>query len=268
MQLNQSWIKTQFNGQSMQGYLVRPQAAGDKTLPTVLVIQEIWGVDEHIQDMADRFAMAGYQAIAPDLYSLGATPEPLTAERIHAVKQFLDTMPPQGWGDATIRDQHIDQLPSEQGNQVRETLGLLFAPRDNQKLIGQLKAWVDYAQSHGAGVVTTGYCMGGQLSFLLAANDPRPKAAVCNYGTAPTQEEMQQIKAPIYGFYGGTDHRITDAVPEVANTMKALGKTFHYKIYESAGHAFFNDSRVSYDVDAARSAWALTLDFFLKALSQ
>lgn len=266
MKLDRQWIESTYGGQSMRSYLARPVAAGERMLPTVIVIQEVWGVDEHIQDMADRFATTGYQALAPDLYSLGSVPDALSAPRIQAVKRFLDSVPPQAWGNQSQRDQYIEKLPAAEAQTLRETIGRLFAPKDNESLVGQLRAWVDYAQAHGTAVVSIGYCMGGALSFLLATEDRRIKAAVCNYGTAPSAEALARIEAPIYGFYGGTDHRITDAVPEVSERMTQLGKTFHYKIYPQAGHAFFNDSRSSYDVDAARDAWAETLAFFNREL--
>lgn len=266
MKLDRHWIDGTYRGQSMKSYQVRPGAAGDRPLPTVIVIQEVWGVDEHIQDMADRFATTGYQALAPDLYSLGSVPEALSASRIQAVKRFLDTMPPQAWGDPSLRDQYVNKLPTPDAQNVRETLGVLFAPKDNASLIGQLRAWVDYAVHSGGAVVSIGYCMGGALSFLLATEDSRLKAAVCNYGVAPNSEALTRLQVPVYGFYGGTDHRITDPVPELSEQMTQLGKTFHYKIYPEAGHAFFNDSRTSYDVDAARDAWAETLAFFNREL--
>lgn len=267
MQLTENWVTGTYDDKPVRAFQVRPQAAGDQPLPTALVIQEIWGVDEHIQDMAKRFAMAGYQALAPDLYSLGKTPSELQPERIHAVKQFLNTMPPQGWADDKVRDQYLNELPASQADQIRETLGRLFGPKDETSLVGQLKAWADWAiQRRAPGVVSVGYCMGGRLSFLLACDDVRLKAAVCNYGTAPEPEAMARIEAPVYGFYGGTDHRITDAVPDVSEQMAQLGKTFHFKIYPDAGHAFFNDSRSSYHVDAARDAWAETLAFFAREL--
>lgn len=267
MKLTTTWVNGSLDGQSMRAYLARPEAAGDKPLPTVLVIQEIWGVDEHIQDMADRFATAGYQALSPDLYSLGETPAALTGPRIQAVKKFLDTMPPAGWADTDIRDQHLNRLPADEGQKVRETLGILFQGRDMEGYVKQLEAWSDYAQSHGRGIVSVGYCMGGALSFLLATRDPRLKAAVSNYGRAPSEDDMAHITAPVYGFYGETDHALTDAVPSVAQSMKKLGKSFQYEIYAAAGHAFFNDSRISYDVDAARDAWAKTLSFFAHNLA-
>ncbi|NMP23222.1 dienelactone hydrolase family protein [Sulfobacillus harzensis] len=266
MKLQTNWITDTLDGQSMRAYLARPEAAGDKPLPTVIVIQEIWGVDDHIQDMTDRFATARYQAIAPDLYSLGETPEALTAPRIQAVKKFLDTMPPEGWGNPEVRDQYISQLPAPEAQNVRETLGLLFQGRDMEGYVKQLKRWVDYAESHGKGVVSVGYCMGGALSFLLACRDHRLKAAVCNYGRAPSEEDRARLETPVYGFYGETDHALTDAVPAVRESMQQLGKPYHAKIYNGAGHAFFNDTRASYNVDAARDAWAETLGFFAKNL--
>lgn len=218
--------------------------------------------------MANRFAAAGYQALAPDLYSLGETPEALTAPRIQGVKQFLDTMPPAGWRDAAVRDQHLGRLPEEEAQNIRESMGRLFAGAsgDMSGYLNQLKGWVDYAAAHQSNVVTVGYCMGGALSFLLAARDPRPKAAVCNYGRAPSLEDMAHIQAAVYGFYGETDHQLTNAVLEVAESMRKLHKTYQYKIYPGAGHAFCNDTRRSYNVDAARDAWAETLHLFAESL--
>lgn len=265
MELHTEWVTTKRDGQSMRAFYAKAEAASKAKLPAVLVIQEIWGPDQHIQDMAERFAMSGYLAIAPDLYSRGGGNPAMTPERIEVVKRFLDTMPPAAWGDQALRDQYIDKEPEPKAGHIRETLGMLFAPRDNEAYMADLKCWIDYiAEQNVTDVVSIGYCMGGQLSFLLAASDSRLKAAVCNYGTAPTADEMAKIQSPVYGFYGGTDHRITDQVPGVAETMKKLGRDFQYRIYPSAGHAFFNDSRASYDPDAARNAWAETLMFFEK----
>jgi len=268
MDLNTEWMSIAVDNQSMNGYVAVPARAAEHPLPVVLVIQEIWGVDEHIQDMTRRFATAGYRAVAPDLYSLGEKHPALTPERIQWVKQFLDTMPPAGWANPEIREQYVAKEPEPRQSGIRETLGKLFAPRDNQAYARQLAAWVDHFADQNLPVVSVGYCMGGQLSFLLATKTERLKAAVCNYGMAPEPDDMAHIACPVYGFYGGTDHRITDLVPGVAEAMAKLGKTFHYKIYPEAGHAFFNDSRVSYHPDAARDGWAETLAFFAHTLPQ
>jgi carboxymethylenebutenolidase len=134
-------------------------------------------------------------------------------------------------------------------------------------MVADLKSWAQYLSEQGREVGSVGYCMGGALSFALATQFPQLRAAVCNYGVAPSTEAMAAIQCPVFGFYGGTDHRITDQVPEVAAAMAKAGKTYHYEIYPEAGHAFFNDSRSSYDPNAARDAWAETLEFFSSHVS-
>lgn len=260
MELKAEWITHRRDGQDMKAY----QVLGPKFehSPAILVIQEIWGPDEHIQDMARRFAEAGYVALAPDLYSRGGKPEALSFARIEAVKKFFDTLPHAAWMDNALREQYLNKLPGDEKTRITETLGVLFGPRDTAGMVEDLKAWAHYLQEQGHEVASIGYCMGGALSFSLATTLPELRAAVCNYGVAPDPEAMKTIQCPVYGFYGGTDNRITDLVPEVADAMKKAGKNFQYEIYPEAGHAFFNDSRSSYDPAAARDAWARTLEFF------
>ncbi|MHB1953848.1 MAG: dienelactone hydrolase family protein [Sulfobacillus sp.] len=260
MELSIEWVSHWKDGQEMKAYQVMPPKATEHT-PSVLVIQEIWGPDEHIQDMARRFAESGYVALAPDLYSRGGRPDVLSFARIEAVKRFFDTLPQAAWMDNTLREQYLNQLPADEGARIRQTLGVLFGPRDTDAMVSDLKAWAQYLRGQGREVASIGYCMGGALSFALATELPDLKAAVCNYGVAPSSESMTAIQCPVFGFYGGTDHRITDQVPHVDSAMKEAGKTYYYEIYPEAGHAFFNDSRSSYDVNAARDAWAKTLQF-------
>ncbi|MDP4107588.1 MAG: dienelactone hydrolase family protein, partial [Bacillota bacterium] len=88
------------------------------------------------------------------------------------------------------------------------------------------------------------------------------------YGNAPSEDELQNIHCPVYGFYGDQDKRITDNVPAFAAQMKQNGKTFNYQIYPQTGHAFFNDTRASYNVVAARDAFQRVLSFFHDSLNQ
>lgn len=134
-------------------------------------------------------------------------------------------------------------------------------------MLADLNTWIEWLDSQTMGVVSVGYCMGGALSFALASTTPTLKAAVCNYGVAPSKKQMLSITCPVYGFYGGLDHRITDAVPEVVQDMNDAGCAFRYEIYPKAGHAFFNDSRPAYDASASRDAWAKTLFFFNEVFS-
>jgi carboxymethylenebutenolidase len=270
MELNRRWVQHHRDGQSMSAYFVTP-AAVKEPLPAVIVIQEIWGPDPHIQDVADRLAMAGYAALAPDLYSRGGRPEALAPERIEAVKAFMNTVPPGVWGNQEVLRQELAKLPGDDGAKIGATLGALFGPRDTEGMGLDLVSWADYLsqapETRGMPVASVGYCMGGALSFDLASRLPRLKAALCYYGTAPSREKMAAIQCPVYGFYGETDTRITGAVPEVEKAMAELHKTYEARIYPGAGHAFFNDSRSSYHVGAARDAWARTLDIFNRHLA-
>lgn len=270
MELNKEWITYQSDGVPVEAYVVRP-AAAEGPLPGIVVIQEVWGVDAHIQDMTERFAMSGYVAMAPDLYSHGGRPASLEEGPIIAVRTFLDTLPPGAWGNPALRDEAIDRLPAAEGKRIRETLGNIFNPsRPMGQYVGDLRAAADHLRAGaamGRSVGSVGYCLGGALSVRLAAADPTLAAAVIYYGDAPGPDEQKAIRCPVLGLYGGEDHRISDAVPAFAESMKSLGKDFHYKIYDGAPHAFFNDVRRSYHVEAVRDAWARTLWFFAEHLA-
>ena len=270
MELKKEWITYTSGGAPVEAYVVRPAAATDP-LPGILVIQEVWGVDAHIQDMAERFAMAGYVAMAPDLYSHGGRPASLEEGPIIAVRTFLDTLPPAAWGNQALRDEAIGRLPPAEGQRLRETLGNIFNPnRPMAQYVGDLKAAHDYLDAgpcKGRSVGSVGYCMGGALSVRLATADAALKGAVIYYGDAPGADEQRTIRCPVLGLYGGEDHRISDNVPAFAESMKSLGKSFEHRVYEGAPHAFFNDVRRSYHVEAARDAWARTLWFFAQNLS-
>lgn len=270
MELDKQWNTYSVDGADVEAYVVRP-AQTTAPLPGVLVIQEVWGVDAHIQDMTERFARAGYVAMAPDLYSHGGRPASLEEGPIIDVRNFLDTLPPSAWGNPAERDAAIDRLPADQGQAIRATLGAVFHPsRPMAQYGGDLKAAADLLRgdlSKGRSVGSVGYCLGGALSVRLACLDPSLRAAVIYYGDAPGAEEQARIQCPVLGLYGGEDHRISDNVPAFAESMKSLGKDFSYRIYPGAPHAFFNDVRRSYYVEAVRDAWARTLSFFNEHLA-
>lgn len=256
----------------LPGFMARP-ARVRQPLPAILVIQEVWGVDDHIQDLTLRLATAGYVAFAPDLYAEGGQrPETLAVGRVEGVKRFLDTLPPGAWGNPAERDAALARLPEPERTHVGGTLGTLFGGvmRDIPGFTRHLRAAADFLRGHeasrGRPVGSTGYCMGGALSALLACADPKLAAAVIYYGAAPPAAQIPGIGCPLLGFYGGDDLRITEAVPALAQTLQAAGKRFEYHVYPGAPHAFFNDTRASYHVDAARDAWARTLAFFAQAL--
>jgi carboxymethylenebutenolidase len=270
MDLVKEWTEYSSQGEGVSCYRVRPSASDDP-LPAVVVIQEIWGPDEHICDVCERFAAAGYLALAPDLYSRGGRPQPLAPERIEATKSFLNTVPPRAWMDPTQREQALAKLGDPQAGEIKETLDNLFpTERPIARYTQDVGAAVDFVRSdpQSAGRVgSIGFCLGGGLSAQLACSDPNLDAAVIFYGASPDADRLSAVECPVMGFYGGEDARITDGVPAFAEAMKQAGKSFEHFVYPGAPHAFFNDTRASFRVDPARDAWAKTLSFFVKNLS-
>lgn len=261
----------------VSAYLTRPAAASGP-LPGVVVIQEIWGVDRHIQDVADRFAGAGYVAVAPDLYSAGGgRPLVLDANRVETAKAFLNSIPSTQWmavlGDDARRAEALAKLPAEQAEEVGETLGALFggAGGDTGRHLSVLRAVIAFLRAHsacaGRAVGSVGFCLGGGLSALLACEEPHLGAAVIYYGASPAEERVGSVRCPVRGFYGQDDPRIVGGLPAFDAALSYAGADHELRIYPDTGHAFFNDTRPSYRPEAARDAWSRTLAFFAQTLA-
>jgi carboxymethylenebutenolidase len=238
-------------------------------VPAVIVIQEAWGVDEHIEDVAARFAKAGYVALAPDLFAdKGERPAPLSRRRMRAIKDFVSTLPPSAWTDPKARGEALAKLPEPPRSELAESFGALTSAFGQiERYVSTLVDAADYLRSahplsRGAPVGSVGFCLGGTLSARLACADPRLAAAVIYYGTAPPLDQVRKIACPVLGLYGALDARVNGGLLDFISAMQKEGKRFEHKIYEGAGHAFFNDTRPSYDAGASRDAFARTLEFF------
>lgn len=266
MSLHTEWMRYGKDEEYL-GYLAKPSRARG-ALPVVLVIQEIWGADEHIQDVANRFAKAGYVAFSPDLYAKGGErSSELQPQRVEAVKGFLNTLAPTAWGNSDEREAALAKLPGDEGRKVGETFRTLFGGLNLDLYVPQLLETTRFlreecAHSKGQPVVSVGFCMGGGLSARLACADEQLKGAAIFYGHAPSTEQIARVSCPVRGFYGSLDTGITSVVPDFAARMKEAGKDFEYVVYEDAHHAFFNDTRESYHADASRDAFARVLSFF------
>jgi carboxymethylenebutenolidase len=269
MRLQTEWIDVPMGGKTCASYRARP-AAPDVPLPAVLLVQEIWGVNTYIRDVAERFAAAGYLALAPDLYSVGDRPAELAPERIDAAKRLMDGLPPAAWGDPEQRQQAVAGLPDGEREQVGATIATLFGPRDAgahvRVLRDAVRALLNDEECDGR-IGTVGWCVGGTYAGLLACRERKLSAAVVFYGTAVPSEEVPALDCPLLGFYGAEDPRITGGVPAMAAAMRQAGKSFEYHIYAGAPHGFFNDTRPSYRVEAARDAWARCLAFLAQTLA-
>lgn len=204
--------------------------------PVVVVIQEIFGLTDWLRAVADRLAAEGFLAVAPDLLS-GKGPNGAGTDG------FPDR-------DAVVKA-------------VRE----LTEPEVVARL-NAVSAWAGSQPSATDRLATVGFCWGGSQSFHYAAVQPKLTTAVVYYGTAPDSAAMAAINAPIVGFYGGDDARVTSTVAATAATMKQLGKVYVHHVYEGAGHGFLRaqSERDGANAKAAGQAWAATIAHLKKSL--
>ena len=238
----------------VKAYLAKP--AGGQPWPALIVIQEVFGLEPHIEDLARRFAREGYLALAPDLYCHDAVRATLTVqdiERALALARAPDL-------EAAIRE-----LPADRQEGARRAANWRNE-RDASTYVPDLRAAVDYLKGRSDvradAIGAIGYCMGGGLSGQLATSGADIAAAVINYGGIPPLEQVPNVRCVVQGHYGGADVGITSRVPELEAAMKAHGKSFTAYVYDGAPHAFFNDTRPSYTPEAAKLTWERTLDFF------
>jgi carboxymethylenebutenolidase len=211
------------NGAKTQGYLATPASGGG---PAVIVIQEWWGLVDHIKDVADRFAAAGFVALAPDLYH----------------------------GDSA-------QKPDDAGR-LMMALDVARAARDLEGAVAYLLARSGVS-ARKVGVV--GFCMGGQLALATACLSADVGAAVDFYGVHPNVKlDFAKLAAPVLGLFAERDAFVTpEAARKLERDVRAAGKAIEVHIYPDADHAFFNDTRPDvFNREAATDAWNRTTQFF------
>jgi carboxymethylenebutenolidase len=219
----------------------RAQPTGKTDLPTILVVQEIFGVHEHIKDLCRRLAKEGYLAVAPALYAREGDPA------------------------------QYDSVP--------ELISKLVSKVPDEQVLSDLDATAAWAKSHhgsGSALAVTGFCWGGRITWLYAAHNPHVKAAAAWYGplvgkTSPLTPRFPvdiagDLKAPVLGQYGGKDQGI---LPEHIERMRAaLAKASGpaaesvIVVYPDSPHGFNADYRSSYVEQDAKVAWARMLSWF------
>ena len=230
-------VKVAVKDGEIPAYRAMPDKGGP--FPTVLVVQEVFGVHEHIKDLCRRLAKTGYFAIAPELYSRQGDPS-----KISDTQELIKTI--------------VSKVPDDQ-------------------VMSDLDAAVAYAKASGkadtAKLAVTGFCWGGRITWLYAAHNPGLKAAVAWYGPIERpRTELQpkypidlapDLKAPVLGLYGGADQGIpVETVEKMAAACKAANKTCEIKVYPDTPHAFNADYRPSYRAEAAKDGWAKMLAWF------
>ena len=217
------------NGQTASGYLAIPQQGSG---PGVVVIQEWWGLVDHIKDVCERFANEGFVALAPDLYHGKTTKSPDEAGKL-------------------MMAMRIDEAEKD--------------------LSGAVQYLLDHDATIGDKVGVVGFCMGGALALYTATKNPNVGACVVFYGGHPNvKPDLPKLQAPVLGIYGERDKSVPpESVHRLEQQLKALGKKVDVIIYPNADHAFFNDARPAvYVPEAAADAWQRTIEFFRKHLSK
>ena len=257
------------NGKEIEAFIAEPRDA--KQAPAIIVIHEIWGLDNHIKDVAERFAREGYVALAPHLFSSGAVPPEMTPENIKSTMKFFMSIPPEKQRDTEYAKQKLAEIKDETTRSAVSTLmpKIFNLPRD--KLTAELEKAVEYlgtlSEVKKGEVGSVGFCFGGGMSALLACTG-RTKASIIFYGESPPSEAVKGIKGAVMGLYGGKDRRINATLKDLVEAMAENEKDFQMKIFPGAPHAFFNDTNpVNYNESAAREAWPMVLDFFRRKLS-
>lgn len=220
------------DGGQMPAYHAMPAKGGP--FPVILVIQEVFGVHEHIKDVCRRFAKLGHLAIAPELYARQGDASTYTMDRIQALMADI-----------------VSKVPDEQ-------------------VMSDLDATVAWASGTKKGNVKklaiTGFCWGGRITWLYAAHNPQVKAGVAWYGrlvgtASPTTPKhpvdiAPTLKAPVLGLYGGQDTGIPlDTVEQMKAALKKGKSKSEFHVYADAPHAFHADYRPSYREEAAKDGW-------------
>lgn len=193
------------DGRNVHSFVAYPER--EESTPAVIVIHENRGLTDWVRSAADQVAAAGYLAIAPDLLS-----------------EF----------DA----EHERTSDFESSDAARSAIYDL----DNEQVIRDLQAVQEHVAEMPASTGTTavmGFCWGGSQTFRFATYASDLSAALVFYGTGPEDEaRIQNVSAPVYGFYGETDERVNSTIPRTEELMETHGKTYEYEIYDDAGHAF------------------------------
>ncbi|QHM77812.1 Carboxymethylenebutenolidase [Mixta theicola] len=228
-------INTQ--GENMPAWFARPKNAAGP-LPVVLVVQEIFGVHEHIRDICRRLAAEGYLAVAPELYFRQGDPN-----------DYSDI--------GQLFQQLVSKVPDAQ-------------------VLADLDHVANWAARHGGdmrNLAMTGFCWGGRIVWLYAAHNPQLKAGVAWYGRLTGEKTMQQpshpvdiavdLTAPVLGLYGAKDEGIPlESVETMRQALKDADATAEIVVYPEAGHAFNADYRPSYHQASAQDGWRRMLAWF------
>jgi carboxymethylenebutenolidase len=213
----------------LQAYLARP--AGGENLPGVIIIHEIYGLNDNMRDIARRFAREGYIALAVDLFSHGNRAMCMLRVIFDMLKNPLQSLSMSDL-DSSVR------LLKDQAGIDPEQIGVI------------------------------GFCMGGGYALAFAVHNDELRAASIFYGRNPNPLESLERACPVLGSYGEKDRFFAKQGRRLEQTMQKFGRPVDVKIYPNATHSFFNDTGRAYQPEAAADSWQRTLEWFKQYLPQ
>lgn len=237
--LNAGEVKIPVKDGEIPGYRAMP--AGGGPFPVVLVVQEIFGVHEHIKDICRRLAKLGYFAVAPELYA---------------------------------RQGDVSQLTD-----FKEIFAKVVSKVPDAQVMSDLDAAVEWARKSGKGdtakLAVTGFCWGGRIVWLYSAHNKDLKAGVAWYGRLVGDKDelhpnhpldvVESLHAPVLGLYGAADQGIpVETVEKMRNALKDANKKAEIVLYPDTPHAFYADYRPSYRKEQADDAWKKMQEWFKK----
>lgn len=228
------WVAVKVNAtDSVLAWVVYPERK--EKAPVVIAIHENTGLNTWTRAVADQLAAEGFIGIAPDLTTMKKSGD-------------LKADPTPDAGRAAI-----GQITPDMGNEILDAVAKygMSLPAAEQKY----------------GII--GFCWGGGRSFLHATHSPSLGASVVFYGSPPRAGQMQNIRAPVLGLYGGDDARINATIPATDSLMKQMGKSYQYHIYDGAGHGFLRaQEQREANLAASRQAWPTMVAFLREKLGQ
>jgi carboxymethylenebutenolidase len=221
-------VQFPMNGETGQGFLAAPE--GEGPFPGIIVVQEWWGLDDHIKDVTRRFAAEGFIALAPDLYHGKVTKEPGEAQKL-------------------MMSMNMGQASKELS---KATDYLATRP-----------------EISGRGIGAIGFCMGGGLALNVACENPHIRAAAPFYGGNPNPvDKVQNLRGPVFAAYAENDNFAGESVRrQLEEALQQYGIKHEIRVYPDTQHAFFNDTRAEvFNRDAAEDAWKRAVSLFRENL--
>lgn len=223
----------------------------EEKVSAIILVHEVWGLTDHIKDVAERLMREGYAVLAPDLLSHTGITEKID--------------------QSIMKEVHNPATRDEAQKKMRAATAPMMSPEFAQETIASLQECYKFLEGQlniNEKIAVMGFCFGGTYAWNLSANQKNLACAVAFYGHAPGDEPtLAKIDCPLLAFYGEMDGNLVKDLPRLEQTMDRLEKNFDYITYPKCGHAFFNNTNpTTYNQTAAEDSWAKTQAFLKENL--